>query len=771
MSMPAQSSKPASSPKPDSLTQREVTPGQKHLPQLIQARTGKMTRELLLKPGSHGLGMTHDDLVPDATTTAVCGYCSTGCGLRIHLREGEAIGLTPETNYPVNLGMACPKGWEALRVLDSDDRATHPLIKNPDGGFSKATWDDALRLFTDKFKAIQSEHGKQSIAFLSTGQIPSEEMAFLGALAKFGMGMVHGDGNTRQCMATAVTAYKESFGFDAPPYTYDDFEQSDCMVFVGANPCIGHPILWERVLRNKNNPEIIVLDPRRTETAMAASQHLQLSPKSDLALLYAITSEIIRTGYVDHSFVQKSTTGFDELFQHVAKFDTKTVSKLSGVSETQITQAAEAIGTGNAVSLWWTMGVNQSYEGTRTAQAIINIALITGNIGRPGTGANSITGQCNAMGSRLWSNTTNLIGHHRFEDADDRAKVARELDIDLDRIPAETGWSYDRIMEGIRNDKIKGLWVIATNPAHSWIHQSNARDILDKLDFLVVQDMYSTTETARHADLILPAAAWGEKEGTFINSERRYSLLKKVSKAPGEALSDFNIFRAIAHYWGVEEMFSQWTDPEAVFRIMQRLSKDKPCDITGIDGYEHLDDCGGIQWPWTSADANQWAKPYQQRRLFCDGVFHHDDGKAKIIVDDVTPMPEPPCDQYPTLLLTGRGTVSQWHTQTRTSKSPVLRKLYPNEPYIEINPVDAKSLGVQNGDPVRVTSRRGSLVANAMVVPTVKPNQAFMPMHYEATNQLTLSHFDPHSRQPSYKNSAVRIEATQIEAVQGKQHV
>ena len=466
------------------------------------------------------------------------------------------------------------------------------------------------------------------------------------------------------------------------------------------------------------------------------------------------------------SFVAASTTGFERLREHVSRFDSESVAKTSGVSREQIIKAAEAIGTGKAVSLWWTMGVNQSYEGTRTAQAIINIALITGNIGRPGTGANSITGQCNAMGSRLWSNTTNLIGHHRFDDADDRAKVARELGISEEKIPTETGWSYDRIIEGIKNDEIKGLWVIATNPAHSWIHQSNAREILDKLDFLVVQDMYTTTETVRHADLVLPAAAWGEKEGTFINSERRYSLLKKVAKAPGEALSDFNIFRAVAHYWGVGEMFSEWTDPEAAFQIMQRLSRGKPSDITGIGGYEHLDECGGIQWPWASADAEKWAKPYQQRRLFEDGVFHHDDAKAKLIVDEITPLPEPPCDEYPTMLLTGRGTVSQWHTQTRTSKSPVLRKLYPNDPYVEIHPEDARSIGVANGDPVRVSSRRGSLVANAMIVPTVKPKQAFIPMHYEATNQLTLSHFDPHSRQPSYKNSAVRIEA-----IQGKHHV
>ena len=702
--------------------------------------------------------MTHDSMRADATTVATCGYCSTGCGLRLHLKDNVAVGLTPETTYPVNMGMACPKGWEALRVLEAPDRATEPLVRGPDGEMNTVSWDDALKLFTDKFKSIQNEHGQDSVAFLSTGQIPSEEMAFLGALTKFGMGIKHGDGNTRQCMATAVTAYKESFGFDAPPYTYDDFEQSDCLVFIGANPCIGHPIMWERVLRNANVPDIIVLDPRRTETAMVATEHVQLNPKSDLALLYAITHEIIAEGFVDRSFVESHTTGYDELCSHVESFAPESVAETSGVSADQIRRVAKLIGTRQAVSLWWTMGVNQSYEGTRTAQAIINIALITGNIGRPGTGANSITGQCNAMGSRLWSNTTNLLGHHRFDDPDDRAKVAQTIGIDERQIPADSGWSYDRIMQGIREGDIKGLWVIATNPAHSWIQQGDARELLDQLDFLVVQDMYHSTETARHADLMLPAAAWGEKEGTFINSERRYGLLKKVRPAPGKALADFQIFRAVAHYWGVGEMFSEWTDPESVFRIMQRLSKDQPCDISGIKGYAQLDSCGGIQWPWTAENAAGGFQPEQQRRLFDDGQFHHADRKARLVVDSVTPMPEQPCGDYPMMLLSGRGTVSQWHTQTRTHKSPVLRKLYPNQAYIEINPVDAAKLHIRNGDNVRVTSRRGEISASAFVTPTVRQGQLFIPMHYEVANQLTHAHFDPHSRQPSYKNCAVRVE-------------
>lgn len=725
----------------------------------LHRRDGAMTRELVLKPGSHGLGMTHPTLRAERTTTAVCGYCSTGCGLRLHLQKEVAVGLTPETEYPVNLGMACPKGWEALRVLESDERATTPLLRMPDGDFKRVSWDEALRTFTTRMKAIQYAHGKESVAFLSTGQIPCEEMAFLGALAKFGMGIVHGDGNTRQCMATAVTAYKESFGFDASPFTYEDFEQSDCLVFVGSNLCVGHPIMWERVLRNRNQPKIIVIDPRRTETAAAATQHLQLRPKTDLVLLYGITRELITNDWIDHRFVAEHTTGFEALAAHVAPFTLDFVAQQTGLAPNAIAEVARCIGNGRAVSLWWTMGVNQSYEGTRTAQAIINIALITGNIGRPGTGANSVTGQCNAMGSRLWSNTTSLIGHHRFESAADRDKVANVLGIDVACIPDRSSWSYERILQGIRDREIRGLWVIATNPAHSWIDQSEARETLNRLDFLVVQDMYTTSETVRHADLLLPAAAWGEKEGTFINSERRYGLVKKVRRAPGEALSDFAIFRAIAHYWGVEEMFARWTDPEAVFRILQRVSEAQPCDITGIKDYAHIDACGGIQWPWTEQDAAQGVSPEKHRRLFADGQFFHPDRRARLIVADPAQMPEPTCQTYPFLLLTGRGTVSQWHTQTRTSKSPILRQLHPARPYVELNPKDAKRIGVRTGDSVKIASRRGAIWVIASVTPTIQIGSAFLAMHDEQTNQLTLAHFDPYSRQPSYKDCAVSITA------------
>lgn len=713
------------------------------------------------RPGAAGnnrllpneLTLLPDSRLTDTTTNVICGYCSTGCGLNIQLKDDEAIGLTPSPNYPVNLGMACPKGWEALEVLKADDRATTPLIRDRRGKQVPVDWEMALKSFCDRFKGIQQKHGSDAVAFLSTGQIPSEEMALLGSLAKFGMGMVHGDGNTRQCMATSVVAYKESFGFDAPPYTYQDFEESDAIFLIGSNLCITHPIMWQRVCNNPCQPEIIVIDPRKTETAMAATQHLAIRPKSDLAFFYGIAHILITRNWIDESFIRNHTVDFDAFAEHVEQFPPPTVSALTGIAETELLRVAETIHSHQRVSFWWTMGVNQSYEGVRTAQSIINLALMTGNIGRPGTGANSITGQCNAMGSRLFSNTTNLLGGHQFENAEHRQKIADTLGIDSQRIPDRNSWTYDRIIEGVLSGKIKGLWVIATNTAHSWINQNTLNEILDRLDFLVVQDMYHSTETARRADLVLPAAGWGEKDGTFINSERRIGLVKKVAKAPGHALADFYIFKLIARAWGCDEMFANWPDPESVFQSLKSVSRGQPCDITGIEDYKMIDQRGGIQWPFPSGSLEQRAN----RRLFEDGQFYHQDGRARFMFEKPRQMPEPSNEKYPYLLLTGRGDVAQWHTQTRTAKSTVLQQLYPKDVYVEINPDDARSEGIRPDERIVVQSQRGKIIARAFVTRTVSPGQVFVPMHYAVTNQLTHAHFDPYSKQPSYKDCAVRV--------------
>lgn len=759
---------------------------------LIYAPTGPLTRELLLNPAAFGLSSQVDGHLADSIVGSVCGYCSTGCSLNIHIRDGSAVSLSPATHSPVNPGLACPKGWQALDALDAPDRATVPLLRDRKSDqVQPIAWDKALRTFCARFKAIQEQHGQDSVAFISTGQIPTEEMALLGALTRFGMGLRHGDGNTRQCMATSVVAYKESFGFDAPPFCYADLEESDVLFFIGANPCIAHPILWERVTRNRHQPEIIVIDPRLTETASMATLHVPLKPKGDLVLLYGLASILIQRGWVDQGYIDRHCSGFEQFAEFVTTFTEARVQQATGVTSIVLQRLAELIHHGQRVSFWWTMGVNQSYEGVRTAQAIINLALMTGNMGRPGTGANSITGQCNAMGSRLFSNTTNLFGGRDFTNAAHRQCVAKALEIPEAKIPQQPSWAYNEIIEGIRTGAIRGLWIVATNTAHSWIHQSDVRELLGRLDFLVVQDMYHSTETAACADLILPAAGWGEKEGTFINSERRYGVIRSVRQAPGKALSDFRIFRLIAEEWGCGQLFRDWVSPQAVFQKIRRLSAGQPCDITGITDYRMLDELGGVQWPCTPEDrdllfaastSDQSAGMGQsdscnqagddtlqnrfaanERRLFSDGRYFHADGRAKFVYEEPRPLSEPVSRDYPFLLLTGRGTASQWHTQTRTGKSAILRKLYPADAYLEISQTDALTLSIQQGDPVEVSSRRGTVQLRAVITSAVQPGHVFAPMHYACVNQLTQPVFDPYSKQPSYKACAVCIRTMNVE--------
>jgi assimilatory nitrate reductase catalytic subunit len=702
------------------------------------SRSGPLSRLLQLSKGAHG--RLPDRLQPQETKSLVCGYCSTGCSLTVHLREGKPVNLLPQKDYPVNRGSACPKGWEALAPLGAPDRATRPLYRE-NGKLQPIEWDRALDVFVTRMKSLQAKHGAQSTAFLSTGQMVTEEMALLGALAKFGMGMIHGDGNTRQCMATSVVAYKESFGFDAPPYSYDDLEESDVVILAGSNLCIAHPILWERLVRNRRRPAIVVVDPRKTETAMAAGFHYAIAPKSDLILWNGIARILIERGAYDRDFVRDHVNGFEELRAHVEKFPLERVAQATGLQKERIDELAAVIERGQRVSFWWTMGVNQGHEAVRTAQSIINLALLTGNIGRPGTGANSITGQCNAMGSRLFSNTTNLFGGRSFTNPDDRAQVAGILDIPVEKIPDKPSLAYDQILERILTREIRGLWIVATNPAHSWINQRDVHEVLSRLEFLVVQDMYASNETAAFAHLVLPAAGWGEKDGTFINSERRIGLVRKLARPPGEALSDFQIFQRIAEAWGCGPLLRRWRSPEDVFRILGALSKGQPCDFSHLQGYAELNE--GVQWGGA--------------RLFEDRRFFYADQKARFVVADPRPLPEAVDARYPFLLNSGRGSSSQWHTQTRTRSSKVLERLHPRELYVEINPLDARKLSISPHEKVLLVSRRAEIVARAFLTHSVAPGQLFVPMHYREANQLTFPAFDPHSRQPAYKSCAVAL--------------
>ncbi len=685
--------------------------------------------------------------------STICSYCSIGCALEVSRKDGGGYLIQGQPDYPVNLGKACDKGLNLIEPLLSGSRGTQPLLKT-ESGLKPVDWDEAVEVFSSRMKAIISEWGPESVAFLSTGQITTEEMALLGAVAKFGMGMVHGDGNTRQCMASASVAYKQAFGFDAPPYACSDLEESDVIVFFGANPVVAHPLLWSRIRSNCSQPTVIVVDPRKTKSAQAATHHYALEPKTDLLLLYAISNVLIERGWIDHEFIEQHTQGFPVYRAHVAEYPVKYAASRCGLSEEQIEEFARLIHEGRCVSFWWSMGVNQSHQGVKTSEAIINLALMTGNIGRPGTGANSITGQCNAMGSRLFANTTNLFGGHDFEDCGHRRKIAAILNINDSRIPDQPSLPYHKILERVRKGEIKGLWIVGTNPAHTWVDLNGFEEAAEALDFLVVQDIYPDTATARLADLYLPAAASSEKEGSFINSERRIGHVQKVCDPPGEALPDFDIFLRIARAWNCGSWIENWKDPESVFRLLQKVSAGQPCDITGIQGYEHLDEAGGIQWPFPAGGT----LTKNQRRLFGDLQFFHKDGKARFGFTELAESAEQCSPDYPFWLITGRGSITQWHTLSRTDKVEKLRRMSPEKLYVEINPQDAAELGIGQGDTVWVCSARGEIPAVAALEESMARHHVFLPMHYESTNRLTLPSFDPESFQPTYKSGAVVLE-------------
>ena len=686
----------------------------------------------------------------------ICSYCSVGCAIDVRIEPGKPVQVLPATDYPVNLGRTCSKGYHLLKPMSANDRAMYPMLRGTRGELARISWDDAARIFVERMQTIQARFGNESIAVISTGQLPLEEMAFLGCFARFGMRVRHIDGNTRQCMATSVVAYKQAFGFDAPPYTYRDAEESDCLIFFGANPVIAHPIFWDRVKCNRRRPDIVALDPRQTETTRAATLHLALQPKSDLIVLYGLAKWLIDHGHVKQDWVAAHTQGFEEFAEHVRDYTLDYCAVASGLAASQIEQLAQLIASKERVSFWWTMGINQSHQGVRTAQAIINLCLMTGQIGRVGTGPNSLTGQANAMGSRIFSNSTSLLGGHDFANPQHRAKIAGILGIPDELIPTDAGQPYDQFLEAIDQGEIKALWIVCTNPAHSWIAKPQFLDRCAKLNFVAVQDIYTTTLSAGVADLVLPAAGSPEKEGTFINSERRLGIVQKVMDPPGEALSDFDIIKKLCDAWGLSERFKAWTDVDAAFEIVRRVSENQPCDITGIKNRQELLDHGGVQWPLPAS--SKVIGDNDERRLFEDGRFFHPDGKARFHVALPESPPELPSREWPLWLITGRGTSHQWHTQTRTGKVEILRRLYPERAYAQINPADAALRGIQQGDRVRIDSPRGHVVVDAKIDTGIPPGQVFLPMHYEEVNVLTYPAFDPFSRQPAYKMGAVNLQ-------------
>ena len=683
---------------------------------------------------------------------STCNYCALACNLDFYTEDGKIKRVVPTPHYPVNKGFSCIKGLNLDKQCTKFNGSKKPLLKMKDGERKAIEWKEAFDLFASKMTAIQEKYGKESVAYISTGQLPTEEMALLGHVGRSYMG-INGDGNTRLCMASAVVAYKQSFGFDAPPYTLKDLELSDTIFFIGANPVIAHPIAWGRVRKNKD-AKIITIDPRKSETAMNSDMWIDIKTKGDLALFYTLANVLIEKGWIDQDYINNYTEGFEDFKEHVKKYTLEDVEERTGISKMRVLELAKIIHEGKRVSFWWTMGVNQSYEAVRTAQAIINLALITGNMGREGTGANSLTGQCNAMGSRMFSNTTALYGGGEYNNQERRKVVADILGMDENMLPTKPTLDYEQIIKGINKGEIKGLWVVCTNPRHSFSNNEEFKKAMKNLDFFVVQDIYEDTDSSEECDLYLPSVPAIKKEGFLINTERRLSALVPVLEKEEDELSDYEILLGIGEALGMGSLLDKWRTPEDAFKLLRECSKGMPCDITGVT-YERLRDSKGIQWPCREGEELE----SDERRLFEDGKYYTPSGKAKLIFEDVTENPNATNEEFPFNLNTGRGTVGQWHTHTRTREIQAVTNIVSQKAYVDINRKDAERLNIKENDEVLIHSSNGHTSKFiARLTDNLKEKTLYAPIHYIETNLLTPSVFDPYSKEPSYKTVQVNIE-------------
>ena len=684
---------------------------------------------------------------------STCNYCSLACNMDFHVEDGRIQKVTPTKDYPVNKGFSCIKGLNLDKQNSVYKPSPLPRIKNEDGSFKHIPWDEAFGLVAQKLKKISQEHGPESIASLSTGQMALEEMALLGHVGRNYL-KANVDGNTRLCMATSVVAHKQSFGFDSPPYTLNDLELSDTLVFIGANPVVAHPIAWGRVRKNHTEGrKVIVIDPRMSETAIQADYHYPIKGKSDLKLFYILANVLIEKGWIDNEYIEKHTEKFEAYKAFVADFPLSRSLEDTGLHPDQVMELAALIHQGKKVSFWWTMGINQGYEAVRSAQAIINLALMTGNIGRPGTGANSLTGQSNAMGSRIFSNQAGLFGGGDYDNPVRRQAVAAALGIDESWLPAKPTLPYNAIIEKVNAGEIKALWVICTNPRHSWTNNETFKEAIDKLDLFIVQDIYEDTDSSAFAHVFFPVVPGIKKSGTYINTERRLSALRPAMDREENELTDLEVIYGVGEALGMGSLLDGWKTPKDIFNLMKKCSKGMPCDITGVD-YEALENSRGIQWPFREGEVLQ----EDERRLFEDGNYYTPSKKAQFMFETPLENPLACTPDFPYVLNTGRGTVGQWHTQTRTREIDEVRGAVSLVPYLYLNAVLATELGIASQDLVEVHSINGkSAVFEAKICETVRHDEVYAPIHYVETNLLTPSLYDTYSKEPSYKTTPINI--------------
>lgn len=692
-----------------------------------------------------------------------CCYCGVGCGIIVHKEKNGSLRVEGDPHHPVNKGMLCSKGMNLhYTVMDTSDRLLYPEMRfSRHQPRQRVSWEEALDRTAAVFKTLIQKYGPDSVAFYASGQCLTEEYYVINKLIKGFIGSNNIDTNSRLCMSSAVVGYKMALGEDSVPISYEDIEQADCILVAGANPAWCHPIIWRRVEAAKAaNPhlKIIVSDPRSTQTCSLANVHLQLNPGTDVVLHHAIGRCLIEEHQVDQDFIQHHTEGFEKYRHTVFERSVAEAAVICGVEESAIRQAAAYIGNAKGFISMWTMGLNQSVIGVNKNLSLINLHLITGHIGKPGSGPFSLTGQPNAMGGREVGGLSNLLPAHR-----DLLNAAHREEVERfwggGKIAPKPGLTATEMFEALNDGRLKAIWILCTNPLVSLPDVRLAEEGLKKAKFVVVQDVSNRPETLQYADVVLPAAAWTEKEGTMTNSERRISYLQKIMEAPGEALPDATIICRFAQKMGYTGF--DYNSFAEIYKEHAALTAGTHIDISDLN-YDILKAKRSVQWPYNKA-INGHGTP----RLFTDKQFYTPSRKAIIHSVPDSNESEAPDDHYPLILTTGR-IRDQWHTMSKTGKVNKLKQ-HIAEAFLEIHPDDALVRNIRDNEVVVINSRRGEVRVKAKLTPTVKPGVVFLPMHWgkilnndlNRANNLTNNLVDPKSKEPDFKFSAVQVKRYQ----------
>ena len=689
-----------------------------------------------------------------------CPYCGVGCGLLAGMKNGAVAKIKGDSEHPSSRGDLCLKAVYLPETLRTDDRLLYPQIRScQDGPFKRATWDQTFKYLGKRFRQIIDDHGPDAVAFYGSGQLTTEEYYVGNKLAKGFLGSNNFDTNSRLCMASAAVGYKTSLGSDGPPNSYADIDEANCFLLIGTNTADCHPVTFKRIkqrkLRDPDKVMIIAVDPRRTETADFADLHLPIRPGTDIALLNAMLHVLIEQDLLDANFIAQHTNGFAELKETVKKYSPKVAEQICGVPACLIVEAALIFGRAKSAMSLWSMGVNQSAVGVHKNNAIHNLHLATGKIGKPGSGPFSLTGQPNAMGGREVGGMAHLLpGYRSVENARHRDEVERFWGLPFGSISPRPGLAALEQFEALATGKLKAIWILCTNPAVSAPDIDVIEKALRQAELVVVQDAYHPTATTKFAHVILPAAQWSEKEGVMTNSERRITYMPKLAEPPGEALPDWRILTLFARTMGFADGFP-YESSEEIFAEFAALTENTLCDCSGAS-YARLKTAGPLQWPISNSHPDGTVRLYEGQK------FPTADGKANLIAVEHAGPVESVDDEYPLLLTTGRLKV-HWHTMTRTGKVEVLRKTSP-EPILDIHRADARHYGIHDADFVEVISRRGKVMVQCRVTEEIPHGVCFLPFHwgrehgfFKAANNLTISARDPVSRQPELKACAVRV--------------